>query len=302
MARLATLEQTLTQSQENNRLGHAALEKEKKENARLREAIAATQYEEGEETADVDESAAAPDMGVPAMPASFMMTPQKPEGGWSTATEWDQHPANPPGFSQEESWQDVRNDEAPPPNQWDQNGWSGNLQAPHPRVGSWQWAPAAAAKISTADGDRMWPREGERYDSRGRPWCQPAWGTTWQSPQQCDPWAEYSRGQQTWSGGTGGDRYGQWNGGWGSQWSQPLRQPDRKDIDRPAKYAGDITKWLQWSKAFVRFLRRQDGRWPQLLEKVQGLRGRPVMAADETWWSWELNLGDIGQYKDYLNE
>ena len=26
------------------------------------------------------------------------------------------------------------------------------------------------------------------------------------------------------------------------------------------------------------------------------------MAEDEKWWAWELNLGDIRQYKDFLNE
>ena len=84
MARLAHLE-------ECNRLGNAALEKEKKDNARLerslREAIGAARHEEGEwrdqdeeeewreEAPEVDEPAAAP-----AMPTSYMMTPQKPPG------------------------------------------------------------------------------------------------------------------------------------------------------------------------------------------------------------------------------
>ena len=236
MARLAHLE-------ECNRLGNVELKKEKKNNARLREAIAAARHGEGEEgewreeESEVDEVEAAPETGMPAIPASYMMTPQKP-----------------PGNIEEHPWQD-------------------------------EWVPAAAVRSATADENRWWPDEGERSDSKGKQWCQSAWGTTWQSPQQCDPWAEYSRGQQNWtrghqnwSGSSEEGWHGQWNGGWGSQWSQPLRQPDRKDIDRPAKYAGDITKWLQWSKAFIRFLRRQDWRWTQLLEKIQGLRGRPVTA------------------------
>ena len=34
-------------------------------------------------------------------------------------------------------------------------------------------------------------------------------------------------------------------GGWGSQWINPLRAPDRKDIERPEAYTGDITKWFK---------------------------------------------------------
>ena len=271
MARLSTLEVALAQSQAENYMGRAELEKVRMENGKLREALIAPQYEDEE----ADTYAAVPGTGVQAMPESFLMTPQKPpapsplsEGDW--ATEWEQLPANPPGFARD-----------------------GPAQLP----GTSWWTKSA------------WERE---------PWCAPAWGTAWQSPPQCDPWAEYRTsaaraekawppqpwGSQPWSqqaGDQGSDWGDQWCAGWGG-WSRPLRAPDRKDVDRPAKYSGDITKWLQWSTAFSRFLRRQDWRWPSLLEKIQDLRGRLVTAEDERWWSWELNLGEIGQYKDYLNE
>ena len=249
MARLAALEQALAESQKYNRQQDVALEKEKKDNARLerslRAAIAATQQEEEDwqegawqdEEERQDEPAAkqggrrnedteVPEKEMQEMPLTYLMTPQRP-----------------PGNLDEYHWHD---DERPTPNQWNQGGWSGNLFDPLPQEGTWHWATTAAAKNPTADEGR---------------WCQPAWSTTWQSPQQCDPWAEYSRGQQAWSSGKGGDWHGQWNGEWGNQWCQPLRQPDRKDVDRPSKYTGDITQWLQWSKAFARFLRRQDWRW-----------------------------------------
>ena len=256
-----------------------ALKKEKEDNAKLeqslRESIAKNRQQEGgwqnrhEEEEWHDD---APEVNE--NPMSYMMTPQKP-----------------PGNLEAQPWQD-------------------------------DWAPVATARNTAAEEDCWWPSDGERKYPGGQQWCQPAWGTTWQLPQQCDPWAMHSRSQQSsrdqgWSSSAGGNWQGQWNGGWdnqwsqpfsqwkdgwGGQWSQPLRQPDRKDVDRPAKYAGDITKLLQWSKSFIRFLRRQDWRWPQLLEKIQGLRGRPVTASDEDWWSWQLNLGDIGPYKDYLNE
>ena len=102
MARLSTLEEALARAHAENRVGHAELEKVKKENGKLREAIITTQYEEEE----ADTSAAVPGTGAPAMPESSLMTPQKTaasspwtEGGWST--EWDQLPADPPGFAQD---------------------------------------------------------------------------------------------------------------------------------------------------------------------------------------------------------
>ena len=64
-----------------------------------------------------------------------------------------------------------------------------------------------------------------------------------------------------------------------------LRAPDRKDVDKPDKYSGDVTDWLTWSKSFTRFLRRHDWRWPGLLEKVQELRGKPETAEDEKRWA-----------------
>ena len=144
MARLSTLEVALAQSQAENYMGRAELEKVRMENGKLREALIAPQYEDEE----ADTYAAVPGTGVQAMPESFLMTPQKPvgpsplsEGGWST--EWEQLPANPPGYAQD-----------------------GPAQLP----GTSWWTKSA------------WERE---------PWCAPAWGTAWQSPPQCDPWAEY---------------------------------------------------------------------------------------------------------------
>ena len=112
MARLAHLE-------ECNRLGNVELEKEKKNNARLREAIAAARHGEGEEgewrkeEPEGDEVEAAPETGMQAIPASYMMSPQKP-----------------PGNLEEYSWQDARNDENSAPNQWNPSGWSGHLVDP----------------------------------------------------------------------------------------------------------------------------------------------------------------------------
>ena len=94
------------------------------------------------------------------------------------------------------------------------------------------------------------------------PWCAPAqWRGDW---QQCTP-AQPDSGPR-------------------DIWGTPLQDFHKKDIERPEKYSGDIAGWLKWQQSFARFLRRQDGRWPGLLEKVQGLRGKPVTPEHERQW------------------
>ena len=56
--------------------------------------------------------------------------------------------------------------------------------------------------------------------------------------------------------------------------------------------------------SFKRFLRRNDDRWPALLEAIEQLKGRPVEEADEAQWWTALRLGptSMGQWKSQLNE
>ena len=56
---------------------------------------------------------------------------------------------------------------------------------------------------------------------------------------------------------------------------------DLKDVERPNKYAGDVDSWLSLSKSFRMCLRRTNVQWPELLVKVEGLKGKPVTAALE---------------------
>ena len=63
-----------------------------------------------------------------------------------------------------------------------------------------------------------------------------------------------------------------------------------------------MLEWLTWSRAFTRFLCRQDRRWPGLLQKIEELKGKLVAPEDETYWASSLNLGDITQFKDQLIE
>ena len=59
---------------------------------------------------------------------------------------------------------------------------------------------------------------------------------------------------------------------------------------------------MQWSRSFLRYLRRRDGRWPGRLEKIQDLKGKPVTAEDEKKWARDMNLYNLDQLKDPLNE
>ena len=92
IAKMSALEEALTRVQAENRIGHAALEKVKAENKKLREALITG--EEGDNA------------GAPAMPETYMlMTLQRPadsspwtEDDWSANR--DHQPTDPPGFAE----------------------------------------------------------------------------------------------------------------------------------------------------------------------------------------------------------
>ena len=81
-----------------------------------------------------------------------------------------------------------------------------------------------------------------------------------------------------------------------------MREPHRKDIERPEKYDGNTDHWLRWSRAFKRFLRRIEPKWAVLLEHVEALRGKPVTPLHEEQWSAEMGLGPVIRWNDQLNE
>ena len=60
-----------------------------------------------------------------------------------------------------------------------------------------------------------------------------------------------------------------------------LRAPHPKEVDKPKVYDGNAATWRLWAVAFKRFLRRNDERWPALLEAVEKLQGQPIEADDE---------------------
>ncbi len=42
-----------------------------------------------------------------------------------------------------------------------------------------------------------------------------------------------------------------------------------KDVEKPAKYAGDISKWALWENDFTNFLARRDWRWKAVLRMIK---------------------------------
>ena len=96
--------------------------------------------------------------------------------------------------------------------------------------------------------------------------------------------------------------------GWHSRgWSRddswgPRHTLDRQDIEKPETYGGDITKWLQWSGTFTRYLRRQDERWPQILKKIEAQKGQVIAKEEEEEerLAYEFGLWDVNAWKEQL--
>ena len=269
MVRMASLERALVRMSNMEK----ELKKAQDESARFRKALEQLQCGEDEEEAEDEDkvsnlSAKQMSAKILTSPEAYWMTPQarKGRGGWQ--------PNEPPGI----------------PRSWTQKDWSQQ-----------EWADGSSGfeKGAESHGD-YW------FQSKTDPWTQTksGWQTSWTAHDDSQNWWD----SNAWSGDPLKSRYpvdswsgwdSQWSSGWSSQW---LRPPDRKDVKGPEVYSGDITHWTEWSKSFVRFLRRRDGRWPGLLERIQSLNGKPVTAEDEKKWAWDLNVYDLEQFKDILNE
>ena len=96
--------------------------------------------------------------------------------------------------------------------------------------------------------------------------------------------------------------YSSWSFGRGSlaEGWRPKHVPDKKDVEKPEKYLGDITKWLLWSSAFTRFFKKLDDRWPKILSKLEQLKGMLVTSQIEEAWAWELWTSDLMHWKEQL--
>ena len=210
----------------------------------------------------------------PAIPASFLLTPQQ---GWAAAasTSWTQ-----------QGWVDygvgVAGALAVPPE-----------ESPTKR----QWIDWGAPPVAAAQQPQKPPGFADPWQQHADPWQQRGW-VDWSAQAAPHAAPPPPASWQQWPGGW--QRPDSWqHAGWGAA---RLRDPDRKDVEPMPKYSGVISEWLKWQKQFVRFLRRQDWRWEGLLERVQELRGKPVTREHERQWELELQLGDIRRFKDQLHQ
>ena len=90
---------------------------------------------------------------------------------------------------------------------------------------------------------------------------------------------------------------------WNAYSPAPVCKPlHHKDVEKAAKLSGSVDAWLQWFKAFKKVLRRTNAQWPDILAKVEALKGKPVTAALEQEWAAQLDLGPMDPCKDQLHD
>ena len=89
--------------------------------------------------------------------------------------------------------------------------------------------------------------------------------------------------------------------GAGTDWAQPLRDLDRKDINKPELYGGDLHSYRMRRLSFLRFLRRHDVRRATLFEFIEVLKGKLVTAAHEDKCKSTIGFVDTAQTKDYFH-
>ena len=193
MARLSSLEEELERANAKSRAGEAELEKVNKETGHLREVLKQMQY--GEEEAD--SSAAMPDSGVPAMPKSFLMTPQKP------AAEWNQQPIDPPGVPASLEPESVN-----PPGSaqhWPEKsiypaGASYYYTTPQKSAGAWKnWSQQGWVDWKGGVEGSAAPLADRWFQSKTDPWTE---ARSWCRPEaNAWPDSEYQKnGRETWTG------------------------------------------------------------------------------------------------------
>ena len=196
-----------------------------------------------------DKYEAMPEQKPEEMPEHVYLTPKKsapPQA--ETPTPWKQGWGDPWWRSRPDPWTYSKSASPPDPS----GGWkSASPPEPEPS-GDWQKQPWCQPASQQMTGE--WQRQ---------PWCQPAsqHQTAWTTTPQSWEWPQAGRNQ--WHGSGWG-----WTSYYANGWND-LKEIHHKDLKAPDTYNGDITLWKAWSKAFERYLRRRDPRWPSLLEKVQ---------------------------------
>ena len=126
------------------------------------------------------------------------------------------------------------------------------------------------------------------------------WGDT--APPGLPPGDPTAAASEQWTGWSWPAKSSSWSpGGWSRAegWG-PNNAPDKKNVEKPDKYSGDITRWLRWSSAFTRFLKKLDDRWPKTFGKLEQLKGMPVTSQVEEAIAWELWASDLMLWEDKL--
>ena len=153
---------------------------------------------------------------------------------------------------------------------WAQQGWIdfGGGVAPPP-----QNPPGIADPLANPllDPWSKWAQAGEKSGDEAK-WAEHGWIDRSKATQAREPWCTPTQWRGDWQQCMPAQISNEPRGVWGV----PLPDVDKKDIEKPERYSGDISGWLKWRECFVRFLRRKDWRWKGLLERVQELRGKPV--------------------------
>ena len=79
-----------------------------------------------------------------------------------------------------------------------------------------------------------------------------------------------------------------------------MHQLDRKDIDKPEKFSGDTSKWVNWAASFKRYLRRYEPLWPAMVQKIDAKKGLAITKEFEDELQEEYYWKDIPLCKEQL--
>ena len=261
-------------------------------------------WEDREEPGDGEAAGAAgvsaPALSTPArqaQPQQFHVSPGAAVTEWggsptpaglAAAQGWSAHV-----WADDAGWQDPWTQSADPWTSWsaswqqqDGRGWWGHAAPLNPPPGV---VPAAASEqwADRADAQDDWLLK-EAEGPLGS-WSWPTQSQDWSWPASSYGWCA-----KTWS------RDNSWDA---KTWSRdnswgPKHALDRKELDKPEKYGGDITKWAHWSGKLKRYLKlRCDPRWPQILQKIEAKKGQTMSKEEEDQLAYEFGLWDVEAWK-----
>ena len=148
---------------------------------------------------------------------------------------------------------------------------------------------AAPAPVHFGAADRSsYPAGREQRSCSGKP----PWN---QEPDRTDARESWSHGGHGWRGNASSRNS---SSHWGR--SGPTRQLDRKDIDKPEKFSGDTSTWVNWAASFKRYLRRYEELWLEILEKIEAKKCQAITKEFEAELEEEYYWKDIRLLEEQL--